>query len=641
MVYRRHVWIAIVAIVASIAVGAAQQSADTILYNGKVLTVDKNFGIAQAVAVRGKEIAAVGTDADVLKLAGPNTLKIDLKGKTVTPGLIHTHVHLETIGGYEREVGAVKTRVFNINVRGMKTKEEVLKQIRDVIAAFKAKPGEWMYFIPNWRGDQSKLLFNDLNAAELDKAAPNNPLVVDVGMVVQNINMVSGVAIKELWRKYGDFLKTYGRYWIDNQGNPTGILEPPASRIAWEDQEFANNGLQAKPEDVAPYFRKILYENYSSIGVTTLSGSLNTSQVNAYKLLDSKGELPLRYTYGAMAAFQPGADLKQFKLGAGTDTMFISAMSGRAKDGGGVRECISLKRNDAALAEAAARSAADSGDMNRFAAEWWPKGQCNLDIEYNGGLKGARIKGNYFLEWYRELAANGLRSANSHVAGERTVTLMIDEWEKIDKARPGAVKGWAFDHCNLVAPKDIPRAAKLGLMFSCNMGNAVASNVEAGARSPLVTYGEEVLNTYGSTIKSMLDAGINVSNEGAWQGVETMITRKDTKGKVWGTDQRIDRKTALKVATQNGANYVLKGDKLGSLEAGKWADLLILDQDYMTMPEEQISEMRPLMTMMGGKIIFLRTDFSNEQNLKPAGTEINTYEELQKRRPAGAFGGGD
>jgi predicted amidohydrolase YtcJ len=96
--YKRYVWIAVVAMVASITVCSAQQPADTILYNGKILTVDKNFSTAQAVAVRGKQIAAMGTNDAVLKLAGPNTLKIDLKGKTVTPGLIHTHVHLESIG---------------------------------------------------------------------------------------------------------------------------------------------------------------------------------------------------------------------------------------------------------------------------------------------------------------------------------------------------------------------------------------------------------------------------------------------------------------------------------------------------------------------------------------------------------------
>jgi predicted amidohydrolase YtcJ len=283
--------------------------------------------------------------------------------------------------------------------------------------------------------------------------------------------------------------------------------------------------------------------------------------------------------------------------------------------------------------------------MNRVAAEWFPRGQCNLDIEYSGGggggARGARLKANYFVEWYGQVAAHGLRSSNSHVSGDRSISMMIDAWEKIDRAKPGAVKGWTFDHCNLVNPKDIPRAAKLGLMFSCAPGNAVASDVSRGARSPLVAYGEDILHKYASPFKTMFDAGINISLEsGGWDGIETMITRKDRQGKVWGPHERVDRATALRIATKNGANYILKGDQLGSLEAGKLADLVVLDRDYLAIPEEEISEIRPVLTMMGGQMIFLRTDFSKEYNLRPAGAEISTYEELQKRRPVADEGSG-
>ena len=114
--------------------------------------------------------------------------------------------------------------------------------------------------------------------------------------------------------------------------------------------------------------------------------------------------------------------------------------------------------------------------------------------------------------------------------------------------------------------------------------------------------------------------------------METLITRKDEEGKVWGPDQRLDRKTALRVATRNGANYVLKGDKLGSIEPGKLADLVVLDRDYMTILEEDISETQSLLTLLGGEIIFVHSDFSREHNLRSEGTLISTLEELRKRR---------
>jgi predicted amidohydrolase YtcJ len=164
-------------------------------------------------------------------------------------------------------------------------------------------------------------------------------------------------------------------------------------------------------------------------------------------------------------------------------------------------------------------------------------------------------------------------------------------------------------------------------MWSCHMVNAVATSVAAA-------FGDEVLHTYAVPIKSMVDAGINVSQEGHWDELELLITRKDETGKVWGPDQRVDRETALRISTQNGANYVLKGDKLGSIEVGKLADLVVIDRDFMSMPVEDMSEIRSLLTLLGGKFIFLRTDFSDEHNLKPDGAVISTYEELRQRTPS-------
>ncbi len=184
-----------------------------------------------------------------------------------------------------------------------------------------------------------------------------------------------------------------------------------------------------------------------------------------------------------------------------------------------------------------------------------------------------------------------------------------------------------MDHCTLIEPEDVPRAAKLGLMWSC-------SPLGEGDRAPMIAaaFGDKVAHTYVAPIKSMLDAGMNVSLEGEWAGVESLITRKDPQGRVWGPEQRVDRETALRIATQNGANYVLKGDRLGSIEPGKLADLVVLDRDYITIPEEEISETRSLMTLLGGKPVFLHPDFSREYNLRPEGAIISTYEELVARR---------
>jgi cytosine/adenosine deaminase-related metal-dependent hydrolase len=320
----------------------------------------------------------------------------------------------------------------------------------------------------------------------------------------------------------------------------------------------------------------------------------------------------------------PGAD-RQFEMGAGTDMIWITSMSSRAVDGAGSRMCISIERDSEAAADA---EGGDTQMMGLAAVSgWWPRGQCLMDIEYGGGTRGARIKANYFNEWYDQVARDGLRSANVHVSGNDSHSRLISLLERIDQANPGSVRGWAMDHCTLIDPEDVPRAAKLGLMWSC-------SPLGEGDRAPMIAaaFGDKVAHTYVAPIKNMLDAGMNVSLEGEWAAVENLITRKGTQGRVWGPDQRVDRETALRIATQNGANYVLKGERLGSIEPGKLADLVVLDRDYMTIPEEEISETRSLMTLLGGKPVFLHPDFSREYSLRPEGALISTYEQLVARR---------
>ncbi len=613
----------------SVHLATAQEAPETILYNGKILTVDSNFSSAQAVAVRSSRIAAVGSNDDVLRLAGPDTLRIDLKGKTVTPGLINTHEHIEEqhldgANSYARGLSATALQRYALNFRLVKTTDDVVKQIRDIIAAFNFPPDQWLFFITNPRGpEQAQLVFNDLNRWELDKAAPDNPIALTIGIPYVNGMMLNSKGIEALWAKHGDFVETYGRYWIDSSGRPTGVIEPPAVRILHQDEDFL---LAPEPEDVAMVYRQLL-EEFAAAGITTISGALHTSTVRAYQWLDSRGQMPLRYAYGEMSTFGiPGADLTPFKMGDGTDILFISSISARAVDGSGSRMCTNLQRDSQAVGEDGGASVTALS----ASSEWWPRGQCSLDIEYGGGTTGASLKANYFMEFYNELAQAGLRTANVHVAGDDSHSRLMAAYERIDRARPGAVKDWAMDHCRLIEPADIARAAKLGLMWSC------APPGRGGLGDVAEAFGEEVAHTYWAPIKTMLDAGINVSLEGAdnfWGEIQLLITRKDRDGKVWGAPERVDRETALRIATQNGANYVLKGDQLGSLETGKFADLLILDRDYMSIPVEEISEIQTLMTMMGGKFIFLHNDFANEYNLRPEGATISTREDLVARRP--------
>ncbi|MBI1954843.1 MAG: amidohydrolase family protein, partial [Acidobacteria bacterium] len=272
----------------------------------------------------------------------------------------------------------------------------------------------------------------------------------------------------------------------------------------------------------------------------------------------------------------------------------------------------------------------------------YPMGQCNMDSEFGGAAgKTGRLQANYYAEWVLELGRNGVGFANTHVAGDRSHTLLLNLVEQIQKEKgPAATKGWSFDHCIAINPKDIQRIARLGIIMSCE-----AQFIDRYSPTAAKSYGEEVANNWVVPVKSLLNAGAKVVYEGngpdyldstVWGGLEIFQTRKDRNGKVWAPQERLDRATALRTATRWAADYALKGDKLGSIEPGKWADLLVLDKDYMTIPVEQIHTIRPQLTMFDGKIVFLTPSFSREYNLKPSGAVVSTYADLRARRPRGS-----
>ena len=610
---------------ASFPLQGQEAPADLILRNGKVLTVDANFTIAQAVAVRGNEIAAVGTDAQVMPLAGPNTRVIDLKGRTVIPGLIDTHRHMYNYAerSYGGQFDPHQLKRYPIDWRGVSSTEDVLNQVKALIDKYKFPPGQWIYFVNQLNfiragtGEQAKILYNDLTRWELDKVTPNNPVAMTIGIPDFNGVILNSKAIDLIWGQHEDFLKQNGRYWIDAQGRPEGHLEPPASRLVLP---YTYN---RDPEILSVMYKADAEEN-ASMGITTISTRLPGDTLKAYELLQSRGQLSFRLGYGPIERFGNVTDLENGLqgvadlVGSGGENIWITAIGPTAVDGASTRACTDQKR-------VAAYGAIDG---------WYPFGQCHLDVEFNGAVgRTARITKNYFRDWVMASGREGIRFANVHVAGDRAVGLMLNNIEQVQRQYGReATKNWALDHCDMVNPADFARIARLGLFMSCYVANSVEDS-EAVAKA----YGEQVANTFLSPLKSMINAGVKVVFETdrasyIWTDLERGVTRKDLKGKVWGAQERVDKPTALRMVTSWAAEYVLKPDKLGTIQQGKLADLLVLDRDYLTIPDDDISEIQPLLTVMDGKIVFVNTQFAQEYNLRPAGAVVSTYKDLIQRR---------
>jgi hypothetical protein len=353
----------------------------------------------------------------------------------------------------------------------------------------------------------------------------------------------------------------------------------------------------------------------------------------AYKLLESQGKLNWRIGMGVIEAFGNTTDLSAGKLkpfagmvGSGSDRTWITGLGPTAVDGVTSRACTDQKRTGT-------YTAIDS---------WFPVGQCHLDNEYKGSPKrAANIQDNYYKNWVLASGRDGVRFANVHVAGDRGTGLLLNLVEQIQRQYgPGATKDWAFDHCDMVNPKDFPRLAKLKITVSCYVARSVN-----GSRAIATAYGDPVANTFPSPLNSMVKAGVRVvlesdSNSYLWSDIMAAVTRKDRTGKVWAPQERVDRPTALKMFTTWAADYVLKGNKIGTIEPGKLADLVVLDKDYLTIPEDDIVTIEPQVTVFDGKIVYVHTNFANEYNLRPPGAVVSTYQDLVKSRQPRADVGG-
>ena len=627
----------LLAIGAFVSTGVWAQNADMILHNGKILTVDKSFSTAEAVAVSGNKILAVGSNADVLKLKGPSTEVIDLKGKTVVPGLIDSHRHMysaaeQTYGGL---LSARQLHRYIVDWKGVSNKDDVLNVVKGIMDKEKFPAGEWLYFanaLP-FMGEgqgtvaQAKILYDDLNQWELDKVTPNNPAMMSLGIPDFNGLLLNKKAMDLLWPKYGDFIKKNGRMWVDATGRPDGHLEPPSVRIPLA------LSYDRKPEDLAIMYKKNMDEN-TSMGLTTIDTRIPKDSIAAYKYLQSKGELTFRVGIGEIEPFG-NADLGNLseygkQIGSGDDMMWITGVGPTAVDGVTSRACTNLKR---------------TGQLTSIDS-WFPMGQCHVDDEYKGSPKRAAAPpDNYFKGWVLASGRDNVRFANVHVAGDRAVETLLSLVEQIQKKNgKNATKNWAFDHCDMVDPKDFKRIAATGIIMSCYVLHSVN-----GSQLISTAYSDQVANHYPSPMKSMLDAGGRVvmesdSNSYIWQDLEAAIDRKDRKGKVWAPQERVDRQTALRMMTSWPADYVLKGDKIGTIEKGKIADLLVLDKDYMTIPESEIQTIQPQVVVFDGKVRFVHSKYAEENNYHPKNALVSNYADLIKQRKfregGTAFGGG-
>ena len=587
----------------------AQQTPDTILYNGKIVTVDNHevneeLGtIAQALAIRGDTIVAVGDNSGIRAMAGPSTKSIDLKGRTVVPGFGGTHDHpmdWDTINPFI--VKKVVSDDMHIERFLNIAPDEVLQQFPQVLeeAVRAAKPGQWirisLLYGEEYRWGREIMSFfgRQINKQMLDLAAPNNPVEVRGGF----IGMVLNQRAIELTKEH------YGDQWDKFVWNPYGDIENTgtgATAYRWLEQDVLY------PAEVLQEIYRLGLSWMAGYGVTlNASGLYTPGAVTAYRALDQAGEMAIRVPWSWQWRPRPDfwsdpylPEVMATMVGSGSDYLWLNGLwpSDNASS------CSTLPGTSPEVKE---------------------REVCHFGSDFRDGENAVAL--------YNMVKAGG-RLAGIHTEADKDIDLVLDIIEKASKDAGMTLdqiraKRHAYDHMGMSPrPDQVPRIKNLGMI----VGGYNMYLWEGAGQRVLMDYGEEaaqwvqprqsLLN--GGVMNSVeIDRPIGYTNLTYFTVLYAGITRKDQDGNIIAPQQAVSREVMLKSATIWGGYYSKREDKLGSLEPGKLADLVVLDRDYLTIPVDDILNIRVLMTMVGGNVAHLVPSLAREIGMQPAGAQV-------------------
>ena len=538
----------VLALFAAAAGPASAQAPDTVLVNGKIVTVDDRFTIAQALAIKGERILKVGTTAEVEALRGPQTRVIDLAGRTVIPGLIDNHAHWVRAAEHDE-----------LRFDGVTSRQQALKMLADRVHSVPA--GEWIVVLGGWSEEQFTDESRGFSLEELDRIAPNNPVVLQA---VYNHSYLNSVALIAAKIDAATPDPQGGRIEKDAGGKPTGLVRG-AGGVAFV---AARVPLQNQEAWLANTRKLVSYLN--SMGVTAWLDAggrgMGAKHYEPYRYLADRGDLTIRLFWTTIR--QPATPAQ------------VDAVIGE------IRDLKPFQGNDY------------FDNVGWGESVFAPVTTQLLRVETNTRAEDLAQMRRLLLA----LAERGIY-VNSHVEMSTAIDAFLNEYESINKERP--IKGlhWSFSHLDQVSEGQLERMKKLGMTAQIHSRPLIQ-----GALMHKV-HGDKAWDM--PPFRRIQDSGIHwglgsdataVTTSNPFYTLSFAVTGRMIGGRAVNR-QTITREEALIAHTRSNAIFLFQEGNLGSLTSGKYADLLVLDRDYLTVPDSEIKDIRPLVTMVGGKLV--------------------------------------
>ena len=541
--------------------------ADLVVTNGIIYAADENFSMSQAMALRDGKVLALGDSDTIARMAGPNTQRIDLQGRSVVPGLFDTHLHQPFIGnGFTLAIEHTGNLPFV-------TIEQGLQQVKELVQGVPA--GEWVVARGPFNGNDA---VNNVTRWQLDTVSPDHPLAIIYAGELSVVN-TRALELSKLSLETPGVLK-------NDEGEATGQLRTWAHGaftyeiLPWP--EITDELLDRQEEELAKYVRE---------GITTIIGRGSGLQLTLFRELWERDALPARIRIGhEFIRSNPNAESLLKRMGKlvsfGLDDMVkivgasLQHPDGTSGSGGMLTWQRKLRR-------------VQGDPYGEFGLNRWEEGNPEENDQHNVKLA----------------ARYGWNVNTTHNQGDRATWLFlkaIEEGHKEVLVKPSLPFG--VDH-QLFMTQD-----NIDLMKRYNVIPSMGSKYVFGPtpESLIYQYGPDAVHRM-TAVQTLISAGLRPVSESdtreyplykpLWS-IERFITREDDSGKVWGADEAVSRKEALWMRTLWAARYSGDEEILGSLEPGKLADFVVLAGDFMKVPADQLSELGIDYVFIGSKLVY-------------------------------------